>query len=190
MIIGITGKMGSGKSTIGDYIQKCGGGYFIYNVADPIKKIAEIFGFSKESLYTTQEAKLEIHENWGVSAREFLQKFGTEVAREISRIIPLKIRRGLWIDIFINNYDKNKNYIIPDVRFLSEEKMIRDLGGIIIRTKRASNENKTLFASHVSEKEMESIEADYEIDNDALSLSEAQGVVLNILDKIKVDNIV
>lgn len=186
MIIGITGKMGSGKSTLAQtLIQQ---GWEEYSFASPIKKIAEIFGFSEASLYTTQEEKLVLHPYWNVTSREFLQKFGTEVRREIEKIIPLKIRYGLWIDIFLSKYDKTKNYVIPDVRFCVEEELIRELGGKIVRTRKecveGGAENATAFSAHPSETEMSNIRADLEIDNSALTKEQASESLLSFVSSL------
>jgi len=179
-IIGISGEYGSGKTTLaGQFIKD---GYEECSFASPIKQIAKIFGFSDESLYTTQEAKLAIHPQWGVSSREFLQKFGTEVREQIEKIIPLKIQRSLWIDMFVNQYDKNKNYVISDVRFLKEAQVIKELGGIIVRTKRDIPRDAKI-SSHASETEIKDISADVEVDNNVLSVEEAKKKVVEFLGK-------
>jgi len=73
MIIGISGFIGSGKTTAANYlVQK---GFKEYSMAGPLKKIAEIFHFELHQLYGTQEQKLELNKYWNISGREFLQKF-------------------------------------------------------------------------------------------------------------------
>jgi dephospho-CoA kinase len=144
MIIGITGKIGSGKSTLAEYLTDSYG-YIEYSFATPLKQIGEIFGFSQMELYGTQEQKLEVNKLWGVSAREFLQKVGTELFREsLPKVLPdLKIRRGIWSDIFRNVYEKKPElYVVSDVRFLDEYQTIKDLGGIVIRITRDDTVNK------------------------------------------------
>ena len=89
LIIGIAGKIGVGKTTTSDYLaQKYS--FYEYSFAEPIKKIGLIFGFESHQLYGTQSQKMEVNEHWGVSARHFLQKFGTDICRDsIPQLFPI-----------------------------------------------------------------------------------------------------
>jgi dephospho-CoA kinase len=182
MIIGITGKIGSGKSTLADYlVEKYN--YTEYSFASPLKKIGEIFGFSQRQLYGSQEDKLEKHEIWGVSARDFLQKVGTELFREnLQKVLPdINIHRGIWCDIFRDEYRKNPGlYVVSDVRFLDEYQTIQDLGGIVIRVDRGSVDRGGKEHAHRSELEMEYIVPDYIIENDK-GVEELKGKMDDIL---------
>ena len=81
MIIGISGEIGCGKTTVCKYL-KNEHQFIEYNFANPLKQIGTILGFSDKELYGTQQDKLLINPLWGVSGREFMQKFGTEVVRD------------------------------------------------------------------------------------------------------------
>jgi pantothenate kinase len=77
IVIGICGKAGVGKDTLGDYIQKKHGDRVIkISFAEPIKQIGMIFGFHANQLYdqTLKEVKDDF---WGISPREFMQFVGT-----------------------------------------------------------------------------------------------------------------
>lgn len=71
--------------------------------------------------------------------RQLLQKFGTEVGRNISY--------NIWVDSLINDYLKAKSgssrpyWIVTDVRFQNEAESIRENGGILIRLNRKTNLN-------------------------------------------------
>lgn len=187
MIIGITGKMGSGKSTISEYIKSIG--FEEYSFSTPLKQIGEILDFSSTQLYGSQEQKLEIHPHWNISSREFLQKVGTDLFRDMLPIVipNMKIRDSIWIELFRIKYNRKRtNYVISDVRFLDEAKAIRDMGGIIFKTIRKNeviskdgSENK-----HISENELESIEYNLEIDNENNSKEEAFNIVKKYLSGI------
>ena len=169
--LGITGKIGSGKSTVAIYLVK-NKGFVEYSMAGPLKKIGEIFHFTPSQLYGTQEQKLEINEHWGVSGRHFLQKFGTEICRDaLPKVIPeMKLGgHAVWVRLFEIERLKNPevNYVVSDVRFLDEAESIKNLGGKIIRVDRNSIEKKGQEHTHVSELEQDRIQEDTFIANDS-----------------------
>ena len=185
MLIGITGKLGSGKSTAAEYLQT-NHNFREYSMARPLKEIGCLFGFTQEQMYGTQEQKLEIHPYWGVSGRQFLQKVGTELFRnQLTKVLPeMKIKRTIWTELFKYKYhcDPSINYVVSDVRFKDEAETIRELGGIIIRTIRTNTVTSKTGEEHVhvSELEMDGVEADFIINNDELTLKQ----VNEFLDKI------
>lgn len=170
MIIGLTGRIASGKTTASDYLVE--NGFKEYSMAGPLKEIGRIFHFEKHQLYGSQEQKMEINKHWGISARHFLQKFGTDVCRNLlqSAIPDMKFgeenRTSIWIRLFeierANN--PNTNYVISDVRFLDEAECIKRMGGKLIRISRDVN---TVGSEHMhpSELEMSKIVVDYIVDN-------------------------
>jgi dephospho-CoA kinase len=166
MIIGITGRIGSGKTTAAEYLIK--NGFKEYSMAGPLKEIGRIFHFEQHQLYGTQEQKLEINEHWGISSRHFLQKFGTDICRNaLPKTIPdMKIGDTIWVRLFEIEQAKNPttNYVVSDVRFLDEAACIKRMGGKVIRVVR-NTETQGDEHKHVSELEMERIEPDHTIDN-------------------------
>jgi hypothetical protein len=181
MLIGITGKMGSGKTTTANYLVNSWK-FQEYVIAEPIKQIAKIFGFTHSQLYGTQNQKLEIHPQWGISGREFLQKVGTDMFRDLlPTVIPdMKINDSVWCDIFRIKHDKSRHTVVSDVRFLNEARAIKDLGGIIIKiiTDRVTYNN-----FHISELEQDGIPYDYIIVNnsDVKSLHRSIDMILQKL---------
>jgi dephospho-CoA kinase len=187
MLIGITGKIGSGKSVICDEFKNAG--FIEDNFSSSLKQIGEIIGFEHHQLYGTQEQKLEINNKWNISGREFMQKFGTELCRnQLKQTIPnMKFdnNNSIWVQIIQNklyNEYKNKNIIIGDCRFLDEVKLIKDNGGIIIKIIRSSNTEDNNFISintdninnekiHSSETTLDNILPDIIINNNKDLLS-------------------
>lgn len=186
MIVGITGKIGSGKSTMANYLTSAHG-YEEYSFAKPLKEIGRLFGFSDKQLYGTQEQKLEIHPYWGISARYFLQKMGTDLFRDLLPTVIPEIKKGdntIWVELFKLKYkEEPKLYVVSDVRFLDEAKIIKDLGGIIIRTERNNSVTSESGNEHLHKSELgiEKIVPDYVVDNNLLSISDMQRVVDEIL---------
>lgn len=137
-LVGISGFIGSGKTTISDYL--CNNyGFTNYSFAEPLKKgVKEMFGFTDDQMYT-QKGKETVDKFWGISPRRALQYIGTEVMRDsIDNLIP-GIGEAFWIQSFIKTYDKTKKIVIDDVRFVNEINIIKKLGGVVYKVKRESS---------------------------------------------------
>ncbi len=153
VIIGLTGAKGSGKSTVASRMPT---GYIRYALADPLKQIAKVFGFSEQDLYGSQSDKARVNERIGVSAREFLQKFGTEMCRNaLPQILPnLDLGESgiIWIKLMTNFIEchPDDNICIEDVRFDDEARAIKNRGGFIIRVDRPGRPDDE-YSEHVSE---------------------------------------
>ena len=154
-IIGLTGQMGCGKSTAATYITEKYG-FTEYSFANPLKNIAVIMGFNNNQVFGTQEQKLEINNLWGVSGREFLQKFGTDVCREtlpgIFHNHDFK-QYTIWIKLFEKYCADNPdlNIIVSDVRFPDEARFITSAGGSIIKIERDTKSAISSVNTHKSE---------------------------------------
>lgn len=170
VLVAITGLMGSGKDTAASIFLK--DGFVRRSFAGPLKEIGILFGFTQSQIYGTQEDKLEINKEWGVSGRHFLQKFGTEVGRNyLPQAIPdMKMNdQTIWIrlmDIYCNQHPE-EDIVITDLRFHDEAKMVKARGGKIIKIERPSSDKDTgQHTLHASERDIPDIEADYTIVND------------------------
>jgi hypothetical protein len=185
IIIGITGKIGSGKTTISNYLEK-EYAFNQYSFADPIKNMAISFGFKHHEIFGTQEQKLKINEHWGISGRHFLQKLGTDIFRDIvPKVIPdlnLGESGSPWIrafEIYMLKQNKKTDIVIGDVRFVNEAESIQKLGGCIIKICDSSLK-KDDGTHHASETEMDNIHGNFAIYN--------TGTLDELYDKI--DNII
>lgn len=115
MLVGITGKAGSGKDTIGDYlVDKYK--FQRISLADPIKRLVkDVFVLDDITVYDRIEREKTL-KNWpDWSVRKLLQFIGTELFRNnIDDAIWVK---SLWLKIKEN---PDINYVICDIRFQNE----------------------------------------------------------------------
>lgn len=165
-IIGIVGKKGSGKDTVGEYlIEKYG--YVRFAFGDKVKEVAKaLFNFSDEQLHGS--LKDIIDERYGIKPRETFQRLGTEFGQyDIHKLFPeLKMKiapRSFWTLAFKEFCQQNpdKNIVITDVRFNHEFKIIEEMGGEFIQIKR----NGLSLDGHISENELGHVQFERVLDN-------------------------
>tara|TARA_R110000796_G_scaffold88809_9_gene191688 strand:+ start:244 stop:1023 length:780 start_codon:yes stop_codon:yes gene_type:complete len=79
--------------------------------------------------------------SWGwregkMTAREFMQFFGTDIMR--------KIHTNIWVDkcIRVINKENSQLPIVADVRFHNEAKAIEETGGVVIRLTRSTSKDE------------------------------------------------
>ena len=143
MIIGISGKMGSGKDTAGKIIYdilkpNCE----IIHFADPLKDLCiNYLGLSHDDVYT-ENGKKQFNDFWKMTNREILQKVGTDAFRN-------GFDENVWVKItelkILSN--TNCNFIIPDIRFDNEAEMVIKHHGIVLNIERNNGNNN----NHISE---------------------------------------
>ena len=139
-ILGIAGRAGSGKDTIGDYLVKKYG-WEKMSFASALKDITSIlFGWDRDMLAgeTPENRKLreEKDEYWSkvfndtITPRRMLQILGTNILRK-------HLGENIWVDVLKRKLiNSDKNIVITDVRFPNEIDMIRNLGGEMVRVER------------------------------------------------------
>ena len=141
MIIGICGLIGSGKGTVADILVE-EHNYEKLSFADKLKDgVSSVFGWDRQMLEGDTDASRKWREEedkfWTqetgetITPRLILQLFGTDCMRN-------GFYDGIWVSLVKQELLKNKdkNYVIPDVRFENEAKMIRSLGGRICQVRR------------------------------------------------------
>ena len=172
MIIGITGYARSGKDTVGSELVSLSAGkqgFLRYAFADPLKLgIKIMYDFTNDQLWGGSKDIVDVR--YGITPRQILQYYGTEVAQfivpqhfpEIGKLIG----RNHWAKRFEYEYKKTKiNYVITDVRFPHEVETIKKLGGIMLRVDRDAV--KPSGDLHESEALIDSLEVDHIIKNNS-----------------------
>jgi hypothetical protein len=206
MIIGINGKIGSGKDTIGEIIQGLsvtnGGRQFeIKKFAGKLKQIASLLtgipieDFEDQEFKTTNlgaEWDTELEYVIPMTVREFLQKLGTEAMRN-------GLHTNVWVNALFADYRGPKmseynpsNWIITDMRFPNELEAVVERKGITIRVVRPKIESVVdkmrpysdlvhygipMPVEHPSETALDDAKFHYEIIND--------GSIKDLIEKVK-----
>jgi len=169
-IIGISGKIGSGKDTFAEILaKKLNSKVERHAMADKLRLITEtITGvkmtithekgqpFCNEIRNYTQEQKNIFLPQYNKTVGEILQLLGTELFR-------FKFDEDIWVkSLFDEELNGKLNngiiIIIPDVRFINEANYILEHGGIMIRLEgdpMCVRENSTRNLNHISEIELD-----------------------------------
>ena len=153
-IIGIIGRKMHGKDTIADIIVSKYD-YQKISFATPLKEGGrQIFGLTEEQLYG--DKKDVIDDFWKVTPRTLLQFVGTDLFRnQLSDVIPY-IGSDIWVQRLEKTLIDNpeQKYVIPDIRFINEIKMLKKHNAIIIKVHRPDLLNRD---EHISEKGIDNI---------------------------------
>ena len=146
MIIGISGKAGSGKDTAAKMLEvlyanpdisyedfankryKNFADIQIVHFADSLKETAQVLFRIGEWETNTQEGKKTTIDWIGKTVRELLQGIGQGLRDAIDF--------DLWVKILFANTENWSNYIIADVRYPNEVKAIKERNGILLRIDR------------------------------------------------------
>ena len=146
MIIGISGKAGSGKDTAAKMLEvlyanpdisyedfsnrkyKNFADIQIVHFADILKETVQVLFRIGEWETNTQEGKKTTIEWIGKTVRELLQGVGQGLRDAIDP--------NLWIKVLFANTENWSNYIIADVRYPNEVDAIKERNGILLRIDR------------------------------------------------------
>lgn len=162
MIIGLGYKARAGKDTVAAHLVN-NYAFVQESFAYPLKEYIgrQICGFNDKQLYGAWKETLD--PEWEMTPRQMLQLIGTDALRKVVHddfwVIPMKRK--------LKEHLRNERHIvISDVRFLNEIKMIRSLGGKIVKVERENPDKITGFEKHSSEFQLEAFnEWDFIIEN-------------------------
>jgi hypothetical protein len=151
LLLGLSGKAGSGKSTAAEYLETTHG-YNLFAFSDTLKEVACLaFGFSEEQLYGRLK---EIPDpRFGKSPRWCLQYLGTDILRSVWPGIWIwHMRREIMDFLSING---QRPIVITDVRFRDEAEALKRMGAVLVRLERAEAGAKNGISEHVSEMDLD-----------------------------------
>lgn len=182
MILAFTGKKYSGKSAACQLVREILGETSTtattINFKDAlVKEITKNFPKLLEEIWAIEgEAVQDMHDLFRQKPpllRSLMQNYGTEV------------RRGDDPEYWIKQWKSKVTYtdgiiLCDDVRFLNEAAAVKDFDGIIIRLNREDNDS---LDSHISETEMDKIEADHTIYVKEEGLPELKEKLRKIIEK-------
>jgi hypothetical protein len=151
MIIGLTGKKGSGKDTVGSHLVN-EYGFERAGFADLLKQaVAALFDVTVEQAdqWKNEYVDVAVEDRYfgtGVAThsqqswREMLQRFGTEMGRET-------FGPNFWVDQFWLKHGHEESLVITDVRFDNEAESIIKRDGFIFEIIRSNMDDVDTHAS-------------------------------------------
>ena len=201
MIIGLIGLINSGKGTVGSMLIEQG--FQHESFANSLKDAtASIFNWDRAMLEgdtSASRAQRETVDEWwnerlqipDFTPRVALQILGTDILRN-------HFHENIWVlSMEARIKDAKQNVVITDVRFPNEVRIIRELGGKIVRIKRGDDpEWFSLAASdhesmpviypnvHASEYSWAGTTPDYLIDNKG-TIEDLREIVNDLLEDLR-----
>ncbi len=166
MVIGLSGKARSGKTTLADYLVEKHGfvkinfkdglvDEMVLRLPDVLDKL--LFGefiIDDEGISRQCESVKDLFKYKPPIMRALMQNYGTDVRR--------KDKDDYWVERWLNKVasalEMGRNIVVDDVRFLNEADAVKLQGGMVIKIKRS---DITDTGEHQSEVEMDSIEFDH-----------------------------
>lgn len=123
-MIGISGKIGSGKSTASKYLTSRYG-FYEKAYAAKLKEMCSALTGSPVDTFNTREGKCLKILNGSLTAGQLLQMVGNGMRKAVYEKV--------WVDALFIDYDRSKKWVIVDVRYPDELQAIKEKGGIVVR---------------------------------------------------------
>lgn len=180
IIVAISGKIGSGKNTVADLIEKHS--IVEFQQTAFAKKLKQIVALLCEVDYEdtlSQEAKNIYIPEYNSTIGNMYQTIGTNTMRDHYDINVWV--KALHLELKNNYYN---NYLITDVRFKNEAESLKEINAILIRVTRPANttaEKSNRNLTHSSETDLDDYNKfDFYIHNSG-TLKELEDNVISIL---------
>lgn len=157
MIVGLVGRMGSGKSTVADSLCQTNG-FTRVKFADPLKDMLRAIGLNEEQI-EGDEKMTPCNLLMGQTPRHAMQTLGTDWGRDM-------IHPDLWTRLWSERAGQHSLVVADDCRFPNEARTILQQGGKLIRIVPAFHGYEGGEVKHESEAYADQMEVHHEILND------------------------
>lgn len=156
MLIGLSGRMGSGKNTFADLLTKHYG-YRQLAFADHLKKTAAFMTGLPLDHFTDPELKQQQLPGFDCTSRKLQELLGTECGRAADA--------NFWVKTTMSKIDQPDivDWVITDLRFPNEAAAVKAAGGFVVRINRANNPTKQSY--HVSNTYLDNYAFDHVVNN-------------------------
>lgn len=143
-LLGISGKIGSGKTTLAHYIMILNPDMTRHSFAEKLRQVVSLMTNIPVERTRTSEEKNHIPPGWGKSVGTMLQDVGNAIRQGV--------HPDAWVLSLLTYFDQEdseqRHWVIDDVRYPNEADAIRERGGVLIRlngdpghTRKTSNRN-------------------------------------------------
>lgn len=183
--IGIRGTHpGCGKDTVASMVKAklslMGKEANIVKYATPLRQVLEILTGVSVVESETIAGKNRFLPKFNMTVGQLLQHLGTEVIRN-------NTHPDVWVDALFAKRHREELLIVSDVRFVNEQSAVQQRDGVVIlvSSNRCFNEAQMAGRStiHASERNLDGINADYEIRNDG-SFDDLMKAVDSLVEKL------
>lgn len=194
MILGLSGAAGAGKDTFG-YVLRDEFDFYKTAYADRLREAlytlnplvvcnSDQYGPHDGPIAYRRLASVIDEQGWegykdghySGEIRRLIQLMGTEVGRGIAG-------KNVWVDATFRDMPVDKSVVVTDVRFPNEAQAIVDRGGYIVKIIRPGVDNRA--HAHPSETSMNDWQFDFEITNNARTISEYEEHVRAFMDYLQ-----
>lgn len=209
-IIGISGKAGVGKDTVGKIIQfltldddvfsktnrdciadlehkaysASQSKWKIKKYASTLKKITSIIlGCKVNKLEDREFKEKELGKQWQVIDYTLTPRL---LLQRLGTDAARYVHPDIWVNALFSKFKKKSRWIITDVRFDNEIRAIQERGGIVIRVNRDKSKDSTEHSNHLSETALDNYEGFDVILNNNDTLEDLIEKIRQILIKYKI----
>jgi hypothetical protein len=158
-VVGLSGWARSGKDTVADYLVE-NYGFTKMSFAEPMREaltrlnplihvsVDQVYSYTAELVQALEHSTWEDLKSKSPQIRPYLQRFGTEVGRQM-------FGEDFWVDYAIDRIPDGAKVVFADTRFRNEANAIQALGGKVWRVVR---EGVSAANDHISEHDLDSYE--------------------------------
>ncbi len=148
MIVGLVGKAGAGKDTVGRYMRPMGWRRVAFGdllkdalyALDPTVSLGGAQVSTRALVDAIGWDQAKVHPE----VRGLLQRLGTEAGRGV-------LGESVWVDALMRQIHDREPTVVTDVRFPNEVQAIRGRGGVIVLVRRVGLEAGEGWRAHASE---------------------------------------